>query len=91
MSSAISGKIADWPNLQARFNPLLDLAVKVSSQDRRQRGPKVYALPAPEVECTGKGNARAPYELGCKVSVATPVTSPSTCFSKRVIRDSRSG
>jgi IS5 family transposase len=61
---------------QARFNPLLDLAVKVSVQDHRQRGPKVYSLHAPEVECIGKGKARAPYEFGCKVSVATPVTSP---------------
>ena len=37
---------------------------------------KVYALHAPEVECIGKGKARAPYEFGCKVSVATPVTKP---------------
>jgi hypothetical protein len=26
----------------------------------------------PEVECIGKGKARAPYEFGCKVSIATP-------------------
>ena len=31
---------------------------------------------APEVECIGKGKARAPYEFGCKVSIATPVTQP---------------
>jgi transposase, IS5 family len=61
---------------QARFGSLLDLAVKVSVQDHRQRGPKVYSLHAPEVECIGKGKARAPYEFGCKVSVATPVTQP---------------
>lgn len=30
----------------------------------------------PEVECIGKGKARAPYEFGCKVSIATPVTAP---------------
>ena len=30
----------------------------------------------PEVECIGKGKARAPYEFGCKVSIATPVTKP---------------
>jgi IS5 family transposase len=72
----IRRKIADRPDLQARFNPLLDLAVKVSVQDHRQRGPKIYSLHAPEVECIGKGKARAPYEFGCKVSVATPVTSP---------------
>jgi IS5 family transposase len=63
-------------NLRARFAHLLDLAVKVSVQDHRQRGPKVYSLHAPEVECIGKGKARAPYEFGCKVSVATPITQP---------------
>ena len=31
---------------------------------------------APEVECIGRGKARAPYEFGCKVSIATPVTAP---------------
>src|SRR5215467_10365170 len=29
-----------------------------------------------EVECIGRGKARAPYEFGCKVSIATPVTAP---------------
>jgi transposase, IS5 family len=48
----------------------------VLTQEQRQRGRKVYALHAPEVECIGKGKARAPYEFGCKVSVATPVTRP---------------
>ena len=62
--------------LKARFAPLLDLAIKVRHQDHRQRGPKVYSLHAPEVECIGKGKARAPYEFGCKVSIATPVTHP---------------
>ncbi len=59
-----------------RFAHLLDLAVKVRLQDHRQRGPKIYSLHAPEVECIGNGKARTPYEFGCKVSVATPVTSP---------------
>ena len=72
----IRRKIAGRPDLRARFNSLLDLATKVSIQDHRQRGPKIYSLHAPEVECIGKGKARAPYEFGCKVSVATPVTSP---------------
>ena len=62
--------------LEARFGPLLGLAQQVRSQDQHQRGPKVYALHAPEVECIGKGKAHAPYEVGCKVSNATPVTSP---------------
>jgi hypothetical protein len=38
--------------------------------------PKLYSLHAPEVECIGKGKARAPYEFGCKVSIVTPVTAP---------------
>jgi IS5 family transposase len=39
--------------LEARFGPLLDLAQRVRTQDQHQRGPKVYALHAPEVECIG--------------------------------------
>jgi transposase, IS5 family len=70
--------------LQERFGHLLDLAAKVRFQDQRRRGPKslpstrsrVYSLHAPEVECIGKGKAQAPYEFGCKVSIATPVTAP---------------
>jgi hypothetical protein len=50
--------------------------VRVRHQEQRQRGPKVYSLHAPEVECIGRGKARAPYEFGCKVSIATPVTAP---------------
>jgi hypothetical protein len=59
--------------------------VRVRFQDHRQRGakslpsgsgPRVYALRAAEIECIGKGKARAPYEFGCKVSVATPGTRP---------------
>jgi IS5 family transposase len=72
----IRRKIEGSPELQSRFGPLLDLALRVRFQDHRQRGPKVYALHAPEVECIGKGKARAPYEFGCKVSVATPATAP---------------
>jgi transposase, IS5 family len=72
----INRKIDGRPELEARFGQLLNLAIKVRHQDHRQRGPKVYSLHAPEVECIGKGKARAPYEFGCKVSVATPVTSP---------------
>ena len=72
----INRKIDGRPELEARFGRLLDLALKVRHQDHRQRGPKVYSLHAPEVECIGKGKARAPYEFGCKVSVATPVTRP---------------
>src|SRR5947208_1274565 len=72
----IRRKIGDNETLRERFAHLLALAVRVRFQDHRQRGPKVYSLHAPEVECIGKGKARAPYEFGCKVSIATPVTSP---------------
>lgn len=72
----IGRKIDGKPALEDRFARLLGLAIRVRHQDHRQRGPKVYSLHAPEVECIGKGKARAPYEFGCKVSVATPVTQP---------------
>jgi transposase, IS5 family len=52
--------------LEARFGPFLGLAQQVRGQNQ------VYALHGPEVECIGKGKARAPYEFGCKVSIATP-------------------
>jgi IS5 family transposase len=72
----IRRKIAGKEALEEHFADLLALAVRVRFQDHRQRGRKVYALHAPEVECIGKGKARAPYEFGCKVSVATPATKP---------------
>jgi len=72
----IRRKIAGHDVLTERFADLLALALRVRFQDHRQRGRKVYALHAPEVECIGKGKARAPYEFGCKVSIATPVTKP---------------
>ena len=72
----IRRKIAGDEGLKERFADLLALAHRVRFQDHRQRGHKVYALHAPEVECIGKGKARAPYEFGCKVSIATPATKP---------------
>src|SRR5260370_36932348 len=67
----ITRKIAgdDW--LQSKFAWLLNLARRVREQERGQRGPKVYSLHAPEVECIGKGKPHRPYEFGVKVSVAT--------------------
>jgi IS5 family transposase len=50
---------------------LLSPARRVRAQERGQRGPKVYSLRAPEVECIGKGKAHKPYEFGVEVSVAT--------------------
>jgi len=72
----ITRKITGDAALADRFSPLIDRARRVRMQDHRQRGHKIYSLHAPEVECIGKGKARAPYEFGCKVSVATPVTQP---------------
>ena len=50
---------------------MLARARRVLEQQQRQRGPKLYSLHAPEVECIGKGKAHRPYEFGVKVSVAT--------------------
>jgi len=50
---------------------MLALARRVLDQKQQQRGPKIYSLHAPEVECIGKGKAHRPYEFGVKVSVAT--------------------
>src|SRR5262245_23943472 len=72
----IRRKTAGNTALEDRFGPLLDLALHVRHQEQRQRGPKVYSLHASGVECIGKGKARKPYEFGCKVSIATPVTAP---------------
>jgi len=72
----IRRKVADDERLKERFADLSALAYRVRFQDHRQRGPKIYTLHAPEVECIGKGKARAPYEFGCKVSIATPATKP---------------
>ena len=53
---------------------MLALARRVLDQKQRQRGPKVYSLHAPEVECIGKGKAHRLYEFGVKVSVATTLS-----------------
>src|ERR1700736_424441 len=67
----IARKIDGDPRLEAKFAWLLSLARRVRVQERGQRGPKVYSLHAPEVECIGKGKPHKPYEFGVKVSVAT--------------------
>ena len=67
----IARKIDGDPGLETAFARLLSLARRVRAQERGQRGPKVYSLHAPEVECIGKGKAHKPYEFGVKVSVAT--------------------
>ncbi len=62
----ISRRIAGDDDLEEIFTRPLHLAGRVLGQKRRQRGKKVYSLHAPEVECIGKGKARAPYEFGVK-------------------------
>ena len=63
------------------FGRMLTLARRVRDQQQRQRGPKVYSLHAPEVECIGKGKAHKPYEFGVKVSVATTLATPRAASS----------
>jgi IS5 family transposase len=70
----IGRKIENNGGLEAAFAKLLALARRVREQQQRQRGPKVYSLHAPEVECIGKGKAHRPYEFGVKVSVATTLS-----------------
>jgi transposase, IS5 family len=65
-------KVDDDPWLkEVVFKNILARARRVRDQRQHQRGPKVYSLHAPEVECIGKGKAHRPYEFGVKVSVAT--------------------
>src|SRR6202158_1978376 len=71
VSRDITRRIEGNPWLEEMFARLLSLARRVRDQERGQRGPKVYSLHAPEVECIGKGKAHKPYEFGVKVSVAT--------------------
>lgn len=72
----IRRKIEDDATLREAFAVPLTRAEQVRTQRQRQRGWKLYSLHAPEVECIGKGKAAKPYEFGCKVSIATPVTRP---------------
>jgi transposase, IS5 family len=69
----IARKIADDESLKEAFAKPLALARRVLTQHHKQRGPKVYSLHAPEIECIGKGKPHKPYEFGVKVSVATAI------------------
>jgi transposase, IS5 family len=63
---------------EALFIPLLSLASQVRHQDRHQRGRKIYALHAPEVECIGKGKAPALgfFEVSNKTADALAAVTP---------------
>ena len=56
----IGRKITNNPALQKLFAMPLSLAQRVRTQRRQQRGPKLYALHAPEVKCIGKGKSHRP-------------------------------
>src|SRR6478735_1070573 len=67
----IRRKIKGHGPVEAAFERPLSRASQIRSQRQRQRGWKLYSFHAPEVECIGKGKARAPYEFGVKVSIVT--------------------
>ena len=67
----IRRRIAGRQTIEAAFEGPLSRASQIRSQRQRQRGWKLYSFHAPEVECIGKGKARAPYEFGVKVSIVT--------------------
>ena len=67
----IGRKIEGQPALEEAFAAALSRASQIRSQQQRQRGWKLYSFHAPEVECIGKGKARAPYEFGVKASIVT--------------------
>ena len=84
----ICRRIAGNPKLSERFAELLALAHRVRFQDHRQRGPKslpsgrdprVYALHAPEVECTGKGRPAPPASSAAKSRSPPRRPSPRAC------------
>jgi transposase, IS5 family len=56
----IGRRIDGDPELEEIFAQPLSLSRRVLVQDHRQRGPKVYSLHAPEVECIGKSKAHRP-------------------------------
>ena len=60
------------PELLATFTSSLRKARIIGGQALNRRAkPKIYSWHAPEVECIGKGKARAPYEFGCKATITT--------------------
>src|SRR4249920_3918751 len=58
----IRRKIKGHGPVEAAFERPLSRASQIRSQRQRQRGWKLYSFHAPEVECIGKGKARAPYD-----------------------------
>lgn len=67
-------KMAAFPALAERSAKRLEVALGKAwhiAQQRRGDPDYLYSWHATEVECISKGKARAPYEFGCKISLAT--------------------
>ena len=62
--------LRNCPQPDEHLAELLAHAKRILSQQRYDKN-KLYSLPAPKVECIGKGKAHKKYEFGCKVSVVT--------------------
>ena len=72
VSRDIERNIEGKPELRAAFAESLRKACIIGAQALNRRAkPKIYSWHAPEVECIGKGKARAPYEFGCKATITT--------------------
>jgi transposase, IS5 family len=69
----IARKIDGDSELEVAFAKLLPLARRVREQQQRQRGPKVYSLHAPEVECIGKGKAHRPTSSASRSALPPPL------------------
>jgi IS5 family transposase len=63
-------KLANRPDLADGFAQPLALIERLLIQQRADKH-KLYALPAPEVECLSKGKIGKRYEFGVKVALAT--------------------
>ena len=67
-------KMAVFAGLSEQQIQRLEIALAKAwriAQQRRGDAAYLYSWHATEVECISKGKARAPYEFGCKVSLAT--------------------
>ncbi len=70
----IRRKMAAFPALAECHAKRLEIALAKAwriAQQRRGDPDYLYSWHATEVECISKGKARAPYEFGCKISLAT--------------------
>ena len=70
----IRRKMASAAAMAERQGERLEVALAKAwriAQQRRGDAGYLYSWHATEVECISKGKARAPYEFGCKVSLAT--------------------